>query len=152
MSLPGLPPMTPEQLAVMPLMPNPSGDPPNFVNPDTVGPQAMVLVSIVLALTSLVVVLRVWSRSKITKSVGLDDACAVISLLCIAAVIGLFANRKSHEPSKICAMSIHVFLIVCNKKLFGPHAWDVRLVDFVTNSVQGVGDEIFSHFFQNYRC
>lgn len=81
--------MTPEELANFPLMPNPSGAPPNFDNPDSTGPQAIAAMSVLLALASIIVTLRVWVRVSITKHAGWDDIFTVLSLIASVPLIGL---------------------------------------------------------------
>lgn len=86
--------MTPEELANMPLMPNPSGGPSNFDNPYTNGPDAVIVMAVFLAIATSIVFMRVWSRVRVVKRIGWDDACAVIALMCVATLVGMISYRK----------------------------------------------------------
>src|SRR5688500_9160288 len=90
----GMPHMTPEKMANMPLMRNPSGQPPNFDHPDSNGPAAISVMAVFLGLATLSVCLRMWSRIMIVKHIGLDDASAIVGLLCVGAMVGLITYRK----------------------------------------------------------
>jgi hypothetical protein len=86
--------MTPEQMANAPLAPNPSGQPPNFDHPDSNGAAAVAVMSLFLGLATVAVSLRLWSRIKLSKRAGLDDASAVACVIFIAGMVGLLSYRK----------------------------------------------------------
>lgn len=89
----------------MAMQPHPDGKTlPNFVNPDTVGPQTIAIVSTFLGIAVLVVALRLWTRVKIVKRTGLDDAAAVIALGLNAAGVGVYIFRK-------CLVYLHLLVL-----------------------------------------
>jgi hypothetical protein len=96
--------LTPEELANFPLFPHPELGytyKPNFDNPDTTGPQAIILCSVFIGLATLAVCLRVLCRVKVVKRTGLDDWTAVAALLASATMAGLFIWRKLPLPSHL---------------------------------------------------
>jgi hypothetical protein len=77
-----------------PLQPNPYGLPSNFDDPETNAASAIVTVSIFLALTTVMVTLRMICRVVVLKHVGLDDICSVLALLSCVAEAGCFFFRE----------------------------------------------------------
>lgn len=80
MSLAQLPPGT--DLSIIPLAPNPNGDPPNFVDPPSqekislgVGISLMILALFALAL-------RLVSNLRYTRKLALDDCTRELSIRC----------------------------------------------------------------------
>lgn len=55
---------------------------PNFVNPETRGWGIVVLVTLLLALTYIVVLLRLWARFVLAKNAGIDDALIIFNMVC----------------------------------------------------------------------
>jgi hypothetical protein len=79
-----MPALTPEFLANTPAGMPPSGVPynyadikANFVNPDSIAPIALAVISIFLAVMVVTVGLRLYSRLKVIKRTGLDDWMAL---------------------------------------------------------------------------
>lgn len=110
--------MTPEQQAAIPLMPPPPGVVSNFDNPDSTGPTAIITLSIFLAIATFAVGLRVYTRFFIVKRRGWDDWAAIASLCFSVAVVAITFRL------------IHL-------KAFGPHTWNVRLIDFMRPEING---------------
>jgi hypothetical protein len=54
---------------------------PNYVNPETRGDWIGPVVIALLGLTYIVVVLRLWTRFRIAKNPGIDDALIVFNLV-----------------------------------------------------------------------
>lgn len=65
--------LTPEQMALLPAMPPPPNVISNFDNPDSLAPEGIAVISFVLALMSLFVGMRLYTRIWIVKNTGLDD-------------------------------------------------------------------------------
>ncbi|CAI6334449.1 unnamed protein product [Periconia digitata] len=116
MAQPSLPDLPPDELAKLPLMPNPSGAPPDFDTKDTTGPMNLGVTSVFLVIATVTLFLRLFTRFKITKRIGLDDLSAGIAFLFAAGTVGL------------------EFYLV-DQKVLGPHSWDVRLITWMSNSV-----------------
>ncbi|MCJ1324193.1 hypothetical protein MMC10_000855 [Thelotrema lepadinum] len=65
----------------MPLVPNPDGSPPNYIDPPTLAPAVTgVGVSLTIA-TTLLVVMRISTNARTAKGLGIDDVFCVIALL-----------------------------------------------------------------------
>ncbi|CAI6341953.1 unnamed protein product [Periconia digitata] len=99
-----------------------------FESTDNIAPHSIRVLSIFIAIATILVLMRLWSRLKFQGALGLDDICAIISLLCAAAFFGLFAY-------------------VCSIRAIGPHSWDVRLVVATRSDVRImlVSSEIIGH-------
>jgi hypothetical protein len=54
---------------------------PNFINPETRGCGIVVLVAVLLALTYLVVFMRLWARVRLSKNAGIDDALIAFNIV-----------------------------------------------------------------------
>ena len=65
--------MSQAELAQLPAAAPPLGVTPNFVDPESCGNAVIVVLTVFSALTTLVVVLRMYTRMCISKSVGWDD-------------------------------------------------------------------------------
>jgi hypothetical protein len=66
----------------------------NFTNPETRGWGSSIILLIVLGITFLVYVARIWARLAVAKSLGLDDILMTIAMLfvfglTISAVLGM---------------------------------------------------------------
>ena len=65
--------LTPEQLA-MPLVPNPDGSPPNYIDPPSLAP-AMTGVGVSLTVvTAFLVIIRIFTNTKSVRGIGVDDS------------------------------------------------------------------------------
>lgn len=65
--------LTPEEMALVPAMPPPPNVVSNFDNPDSLAPEGIAIISIFLALMTLFVGMRLYTRIWIVKNTGLDD-------------------------------------------------------------------------------
>jgi hypothetical protein len=54
---------------------------PNYVNPETRGIGIVILVVLLLALTYVVVLMRLWARLRMAKNAGVDDALIVFNMV-----------------------------------------------------------------------
>ncbi|OCL06346.1 hypothetical protein AOQ84DRAFT_321579 [Glonium stellatum] len=85
-----IPPGT--DLSKIPLAANPSGAPPNFINPPSLAP-AVQGVGIALGIVSIcLVVVRVRAHSKLNRGVGVDDLCCVLALLLAISYTGVVSS------------------------------------------------------------
>ncbi|MCJ1380211.1 hypothetical protein MMC17_003314 [Xylographa soralifera] len=108
-----MPPMTPEQMATTPAGPLPPGvSQPNFVNPETRAPGATAAIVVFLAVMLIVLTMRMVSKSRISRNLGLDDWMALTA--------GIFTTAMSA-----------VTIAALNEGGLGPHWWNVPLLDFV---------------------
>jgi hypothetical protein len=67
---------------------------PNYINPEERGWEAPIILMIVLGITFLIFVARMWARLVISKSAGLDDVLVGLAMLpvlglTISAVLGM---------------------------------------------------------------
>lgn len=74
---------------------------PNYISPETRTSGAPVALSIVLVVTLLVYVARMWARLIMTKNAGVDDVLTSISMipligLSISAILGMMSICISH--------------------------------------------------------
>ncbi|KAG9230917.1 hypothetical protein BJ875DRAFT_137795 [Amylocarpus encephaloides] len=102
----------PEQLAQMPAGPSPNGEPPNFINPESRSPGATASIVVILSIAMIVLWMRIYSRARISKQLGVDDLFAMIAGAVSAAMSG-------------------VAIALLNQGGFGPHTWNVRLTDLL---------------------
>ncbi|CAJ2504434.1 Uu.00g118280.m01.CDS01 [Anthostomella pinea] len=105
--------LTPEQLYQLPAMAPPPGIESNFDNPESIAYQAIATLSIFLSVMVIAVGGRMYSRLCIVKRTGLDDWTAVLAALFTAGLAG-------------------TALYQLNQNWFGPHTWDIRLVEFIS--------------------
>lgn len=70
MSLASIPP---EQLALLPAAQPPPGVKPNFVNPESCGTAVVIGLAIPSAVMSIVVLLRLYTKAYIVRSLSWDD-------------------------------------------------------------------------------
>ena len=74
-------PMTAEQMDRTPTEKPPPGVIPNFVNPETDGPEMMATMWTLLGLAVLIVAMRLYSRGVILKKIGWDDWTALFAVV-----------------------------------------------------------------------
>lgn len=55
---------------------------PNYVNPETRGPSAIITVSVLLGLVTLLLVARIYTRVYISRGFGLDDVLILLAYVC----------------------------------------------------------------------
>jgi hypothetical protein len=60
---------------------------PNYINPETRGGGIVALVTVLLVLTYIVVLLRLWSRFGLTKTAGIDDALIIFNMVSFASPV-----------------------------------------------------------------
>lgn len=63
---------------------------PNYVDPPTRGHGAMIVNIVCITLAILVVILRLYTRLRITCSAGVDDILIVFGLLFAIAMVGMY--------------------------------------------------------------
>lgn len=70
----------------------------NYVNPEHGGRYVVITTAVMLGLTYLVVVMRLWARFRLAKSAGVDDALIVVGmvLLSLACVCTELTVVRSH--------------------------------------------------------
>ena len=76
---------------------------PNLVNPDTRGWGGSIVIIVVLAITTIVYIARIWARLAIGKNFGLDDTLITIAMvplfgLIISSVLGMNDTVLSSSP------------------------------------------------------
>jgi hypothetical protein len=80
---------------------------PNTVNPDNRGWGGSIVIIVVLAITTIVYVARIWARLAIGKNFGLDDTLITIAMLplfglIVSSVLGRNdAALKSHHADTV---------------------------------------------------
>lgn len=52
---------------------------PNFINPETRGPEEIITVSVLLALVTIILCIRVYTRLWVSNGFGLDDVLILIA-------------------------------------------------------------------------
>ena len=68
---------------------------PNYVDPETRGWGIVALVTVLLSLTYLVVLLRLWARFILAKNAGIDDALIIFNMVGLLIFnFGQDANNK----------------------------------------------------------
>jgi hypothetical protein len=65
---------------------------PNYTNPETSGQGIVILTIILLAVTYVVVIMRLWARLYLSKNRGIDDALIVFNMVC--SVLVAWINRE----------------------------------------------------------
>jgi hypothetical protein len=66
---------------------------PNYVNPEERGWEAPIVMIVMLAITTIIYIARIWARFKVAKNLGLDDILMSIAMLpvfglTISAILG----------------------------------------------------------------
>jgi hypothetical protein len=94
---------------------------PNYINPETRGWEASIVLLIIVGITFLIFVARIWARLVIAKSAGLDDVLISIAMLpvlglTISAVLGML-NTTTLVVSLLTFVAIQIYG-------FQWHAWD----------------------------
>jgi hypothetical protein len=56
---------------------------PNYVNPERRGPAAAIVVAVLLGLVTLILVVRIYTRVRISRGFGLDDVLIIFAYVCI---------------------------------------------------------------------
>lgn len=75
---------------------------PNYINPESHGWAGPIVLIIVIALTVVVFLARLWARQFMSKNAGLDDALIAVAMipligLTIAAVLGMDIPLLNHQ-------------------------------------------------------
>jgi hypothetical protein len=56
----------------------------NYVNPEHGGRYVVITTAVMLGLTYLIVVMRLWARFRLAKSAGVDDALIVVGMVLLS--------------------------------------------------------------------
>ncbi|KAG8161875.1 hypothetical protein KVR01_008862 [Diaporthe batatas] len=69
---------------------------PNYVNPERRGPAATIILSVLLGLVTLILIIRIYTRVRISRGFGLDDVLIMFAYIPTAAfaVLSFFAMTK----------------------------------------------------------
>lgn len=102
---------------------------PNYANPERRGPAATIIVSVLLGLVTLILIVRIYTRVRISRGFGLDD------VLIIFAYVRVFLGRHyplclSHglTSKQIPTAAFAVLSFVAMWKFgWGTHVWDVPI-------------------------
>lgn len=82
---------------------------PNYVNPERRGPAATIVVSVLLGLVTLILIIRIYTRVRISRGFGLDDVLiifAYVRLSRVAFVRWAKANGETDTNGGICCSLI----------------------------------------------
>ncbi|KAI0896663.1 hypothetical protein F4806DRAFT_508493 [Annulohypoxylon nitens] len=99
-------------LSQLPLVRPPSGTKPNFENPLTCAPSGKVMVYTTWSLMVVFFVLRIYTRTYITRSLGADDYPCIATVACVTAQSGLLLSMLGPK--------------------IGPHGWDVPMLMYTS--------------------
>lgn len=107
---------------------------PNYANPERRGPAATIVVSVLLGLVTLILIIRIYTRVRISRGFGLDD------VLIIFAYVRLSCSPSSTEPKltkrQIPTAAFAVLSFIAMWKFgWGTHVWDLPL-DLTKPSIQ----------------
>lgn len=99
---------------------------PNYANPERRGPAATIIVSVLLGLVTLILVVRIYTRVRISRGFGLDDVLIIFAYVCFSW------STLSSEPrltsNQIPTMAFAVLSFVAMWKFgWGTHVWDVPI-------------------------
>lgn len=104
--------------------------PPNRINPEERGWEGPIALIIILVITVIVFIARIWARLMVSKNAGMDDLVMGISMLpliglSIASILG---------TKDMSTQSLHTdFYIAIRIYGFQWHAWDQTLTTLVTS-------------------
>lgn len=56
-----------------------SWPPPNYVNPETRGPAVIIVLAIFLAIVTLLIAIRIYTRIFVSRGFGLDDVLIILA-------------------------------------------------------------------------
>ncbi|KAK3374270.1 hypothetical protein B0T24DRAFT_594375 [Lasiosphaeria ovina] len=97
----------------IPLLPPPPGVIPNFVDPPSQAHMLRSGMGSILGIMLVFVVLRLWTRIRLTRSLGSDDYLCILATACVFAYSGLVLSFIGNPEGK--------------------HGWDIPLGEVLTN-------------------
>lgn len=62
----------------------------NYVNPEHSGRYVVIATSVMLGLTFLVVVLRLWARFRLAQSAGIDDGLIIFNMVPFPSILAVW--------------------------------------------------------------
>ena len=101
-----------------------SWPPPNHANPTTRGYANIIANLILFPLVLLIVSLRMYTRLRISKSVGLDDWFIVAAVVCLS--FPDISEKQSKSPKLPAAVFVIISLITERHFGWNRHIWDVE--------------------------
>jgi len=73
----------------------------NYVNPPTSGTGIIIMTAVLVAVTWLVVGMRIWARFRLVKSAGIDDALIIFTMVLVPSGLSLRLNLCSHIHHRV---------------------------------------------------
>jgi len=107
---------------------------PNYVNPERRGPTATIVVSVLLGLVTFILIIRIYTRVRISRGFGLDDVLIIFAYVWFpwsSLSSGLQLTRKQIPTAAFAVLSF----IAMWKFGWGTHVWDVP-VELTKPSIQ----------------
>lgn len=101
---------------------------PNYVNPERRGPAATIIVSVLLALVTLILVVRIYTRVRISRGFGLDDVLIIFAYVWFPLADTILLSEPRLTSIQIPTAAFAVLSFVAMWKFgWGTHVWDVPI-------------------------
>lgn len=101
---------------------------PNYVNPERRGPTATIVVSVLLALVTLILIVRVYTRVRISRGFGLDDVLIIFAYVWLVLMIASYPPGQQLTGKQIPTAAFAVLSFIAMWKFgWGTHVWDVPI-------------------------
>lgn len=101
---------------------------PNYVNPERRGPAATIIVSVLLALVTLILVVRIYTRVRISRGFGLDDVLIIFAYVWFPLADTILLSEPQLTSKQIPTAAFAVLSFVAMWKFgWGTHVWDVPI-------------------------
>lgn len=101
---------------------------PNYVNPERRGPAATIIVSVLLGLVTLILVVRIYTRVRISRGFGLDDVLIIFAYVWFPLVDTHLLSEPRLTSKQIPTAAFAVLSFVAMWKFgWGTHVWDVPI-------------------------
>jgi hypothetical protein len=138
----------------------PTGQSSNFINPENRGPAVVVVCYISIALMWPIYLLRLYSKAFVVRRIGWDDREALILLprkllncdnsFChtccgMLPLIQIEGNGGAHQTKIGSTAFVAETIWSVEKHIAGPHAWDVRAINYMNVAVIKVSSALQVH-------
>lgn len=99
---------------------------PNYVNPERRGPAATIVVSVLLGLVTLILIVRIYTRVRISRGFGLDDVLIIFAYVWCSWSPLFSKPQLTRKQIPTAAFAVLAFIAMW-KFGWGTHVWDVPI-------------------------
>lgn len=102
-------------LSKIPLMPNPHGEPPNFVDPPSLHPTSLSVGLTLMALSGIMLTVRLAVNLKLWKKLYMDDCMYALIIALTKPELGYFQWLCAHTKHWSHQCTITIFVLACSR-------------------------------------